>query len=1029
MVPISKVRIYEIAKETGLSNKAVLARLADMGIEAKSHSSSIDAADAKKLMDSLGEARAKRQAKPVEDTKAEAEQYDLEDLSPSKGAKANRIVPPHLRGGGQADQEESPEARPATPPTPVASTPEGGTGAPRPATAPVQAFRPAPAPSASSDALTADGTPVVQPDPERPAPTPAPAQRPGGAPPVAQRPASTPPADEPAPSPSVSSGAAPAGTAQGKAGSISRPLDPRQAAKIAAAGVVRRADEVVVRPAPEPHRPVDQTAQNYSGDAPAQPRQPRGDQRRQGQARQGGQQRQSGQQRQGGQARQGGQQRQGGQGTPGVPRPGTPPRPGQPTAGQPAPADAQQRRRIESNLPREGSGKRHIPPPLKAAPANQHGGHGGGAGRPGGRPSGDRHQPQDQRNDGPAAPRPGQHRPKSKKKSKGDMTPQEQFEAENRSRQRRKKSGPVKATVEGPIEVMSGITVNELAKAMGVNPTDIIGVLFRMGEMVTVTQSISDDLVELVGAEMEADIRFVTAEMMEFGDVEDDDPADLVDRAPVVTVMGHVDHGKTKLLDAIRHADVVSGEAGGITQHIGAYQVTRQGRKITFIDTPGHEAFTAMRARGAKVTDVAVLVVAADDGVKPQTVEAIDHIKAADVPIIVAVNKIDKEGADPIRVRTQLTEYDLIAEEFGGQTTMVDVSALKGTNLDELLDLILLQADVQETKANPNREASGTVIEANLDRGRGAVATVLVRNGTLRQGDNLVAGIASCRVRAMFDDQGERVTEAEPAKPVQVLGWSDVPSAGDEFRVVEDERTAREIAAGRADRERKAELANRPRVMTLDTLSSAVAEGELTTVNLVIKGDVSGTVEAVAAEMNKLNVEGVRTRIVRKGVGAVTTDDVVLAEASNAIIIAFNVRPESNARHAIDESGVDLRQYSIIYKAIEDVEAAIKGMLAPEIEEVVLGRATVREVFKVPRAGFVFGSYVTEGVLRRNASVRVIRDGVVVADDQIASLRRFKDDVAEVATNYECGVGLTNFQDIKAGDEFECYTEQEVART
>ena len=1013
VVPISKVRIYEIAKETGLSNKAVLARLADMGIEAKSHSSSIDAADAKALVDGLGKERAKRQAKPEVDTKAEAEQYNLEDLSRSKEAKANRIVPPHLRGGGAPAQEPTPAAqRPAE--APVQPSPSAPESAARPASAPVQAFRPAPAQAASSDALD-----------EAPS---APAQRPAGAPAPRPGAAPDPAAQRPAPAPAAPSQAAPAGGAPsassaqpGKPSPISRPLDPRQAAKIAAAGVVRRADEVVVHQAPEPHRPVDQTAQNYTGDSPRQPRPGRGDQPRRP--------------AQGAQARPGqGAPKAGTPGTPGVPRPGTPPRPGQPTVGQPGAAQGaqvgmpQQRRRIESNLPREGSGKRHIPPPLKAAPA-QPANQGGGA-RPGGRPSGDRHPaPQDQRSDGPPSQRPGQHRPKGKKKSKGDMTPQEQFEAENRSRQRRKKSGPVKAAVEGPIEVMSGITVNELAKAMGVNPTDIIGVLFRMGEMVTVTQSISDDLVELVGVEMEADIKFVTAEMMEFGDVEEDDPADLIDRAPVVTVMGHVDHGKTKLLDAIRHADVVSGEAGGITQHIGAYQVTRNGRKITFIDTPGHEAFTAMRARGAKVTDVAVLVVAADDGVKPQTVEAIDHIKAADVPIIVAVNKIDKEGADPIRVRTQLTEYELIAEEFGGQTTMVDVSALKGTNLDELLDLILLQADVQETKANPNREASGTVIEANLDRGRGAVATVLIRNGTLRQGDNLVAGIASCRVRAMFDDQGERVTEAEPAKPVQVLGWSDVPSAGDEFRVVEDERTAREIAAGRADRERKAELANRPRAITLDTLSTAVAEGELTTVNLVIKGDVSGTVEAVAAEMDKLNVEGVRTRIVRKGVGAVTTDDVVLAEASNAIIIAFNVRPESNARHAIEESGVDLRQYSIIYKAIEDIEAAIKGMLAPDIEEVVLGRATVREVFKVPRAGFVFGSYITDGVLRRNTSVRVIRDGVVVADDQIASLRRFKDDVAEVATNYECGVGLTNFQDIKVGDEFECYTEQEVART
>ena len=579
------------------------------------------------------------------------------------------------------------------------------------------------------------------------------------------------------------------------------------------------------------------------------------------------------------------------------------------------------------------------------------------------------------------------------------------------------------------MDVVPGVTVNEFAKAIGVNAVDIVAVLFRMGEMVTVTQSMSNDLIELVAAEMDAEINFVDADDLLFADYDEvqDDPADLIDRPPVVTVMGHVDHGKTLLLDSIRNADVVSGEAGGITQHIGAYQVTRDGRKITFIDTPGHEAFTAMRARGASVTDVAILVVAADDGVKPQTVEAIDHIKAADVPLMVAVNKIDKENADPVKVRTQLTEYELIAEEFGGDTTMVNVSAKTGENLDELLDLILLQADVEETKANPNRDARGTVIEAHLDRGRGAVATVLVQNGTLRVGDNLVAGVASCKVRAMFDDVGERVTEAEPSKPVMVLGWSDVPDAGDEFRVVDDERTARDIAGDRATRARKEELANRPR-LTLESLGDAVQEGQLTNLNLVVKGDVSGTVEAVAAEMDKLDLEGVRTRIVRKGVGAVTNDDVVLADASDAIIIAFNVRPEANARQTIEETGVDLRQYSIIYKAIEDIEAAVKGLLAPTFEEFTVGRAEVREVFKVPRAGFVFGSYVTEGTIKRNASVRVVRDSVVVADDTIGSLRRFKDDVAEVREGFECGIGLDKFQDIKVGDEFEVYEEREVAR-
>jgi len=582
--------------------------------------------------------------------------------------------------------------------------------------------------------------------------------------------------------------------------------------------------------------------------------------------------------------------------------------------------------------------------------------------------------------------------------------------------------------VSGPVDVVPGITVGEFAKLIGVNPTDIVRVLFGMGEMITVTQSMSQDLIELVAAELEADVRFVTPEELEFGVEEEDAPEDLQPRAPVVTVMGHVDHGKTLLLDAIRQSDVASREAGGITQHIGAYQVTKDGRKITFIDTPGHEAFTRMRARGAEVTDVAILVVAADDGVKPQTVEAIDHIKAADVPMIVAINKIDKEGADPVRVRTQLTEYGLVAEEFGGQTTMVDVSAKTGQGLDELLEMVLLQADVAELKANPNRRARGAVIESHLDRGRGAVATVLVQNGTLRVGDSLVAGIADCKVRAMFDDDGNQVTEAGPSMPVEVLGWNEVPAAGDEFRVVEDERTAREIAANRQARLRRMELAER-KTLSLDDLSGAIAEGEMQTLNLIIKGDVAGSVEALADSMAKLELPEVKIHIVRKAVGAVTEDDVRLAEASNAIIIAFNVRPDANARQAIEESGVDLRQYSIIYQATEDIERAVKGLLAPEYEEVVIGRAEVREVFRVPRVGFVFGCYVNEGEVRRNAAVRVVRDGVVVADDRIASLRRFKDDVAEVAAGYECGVGLEKFQDVKVGDEFEVYEEREVART
>jgi translation initiation factor IF-2 len=578
------------------------------------------------------------------------------------------------------------------------------------------------------------------------------------------------------------------------------------------------------------------------------------------------------------------------------------------------------------------------------------------------------------------------------------------------------------------VEVVSGISVGEFAQRVGVNATDIVRILFQMGQMLTVTQSMSDDLIELVALELEADVRLVTPEELEFGSEPEDDPADLRPRAPVVTVMGHVDHGKTLLLDAIRSTDVVSGEAGGITQHIGAYQVTKDGRPITFIDTPGHEAFTAMRARGASVTDVAILVVAADDGVKPQTVEAISHIKAAEVPIIVAVNKIDKEGADPTRVRSQLTEYDLVAEEFGGQTTMVNVSAKTKKNLDELLELVLLQADVMDLEANPDRRARGAVIEGNLDRGRGAVATVLVQAGTLRVGDNLVAGNADCRVRAMFDDDGRPVSEATPSMPVEVLGWNEVPEAGDEFRVVADERTAREIASNRAARRRQQELAQSRRTISLEDLPGAIAQGQLQSLNLIIKGDVSGSVEAIVEQMNKLELPEVRVNVIHRGVGAVNENDANLAETSNAIIIAFNVRADANARQAIDRSGVDLRQYSVIYQAVEDIENAVRGLLAPEFEEVTTGRAQVRDSFKVPRVGFVFGCYVTEGELRRGRTLRVVRDGVVVATDTIGSLRRFKEDVTEVATGYECGVGLDKFQDVKVGDEFEVFESREVAR-
>jgi translation initiation factor IF-2 len=492
--------------------------------------------------------------------------------------------------------------------------------------------------------------------------------------------------------------------------------------------------------------------------------------------------------------------------------------------------------------------------------------------------------------------------------------------------------------------------------------------------------------------------------------------------------MGHVDHGKTSILDAIRRSDVVSGEAGGITQHIGAYQVHRDDREVTFIDTPGHEAFTAMRARGAQVTDVAVLVVAADDGVKPQTVEAIDHARAADVPIVVAVNKVDKPEADPTRVRQQLSDLGLMPEEWGGETVFVDVSAKQRTNLDSLIEMILLTADVQlDLKANPDAMVRGVVIEAHLDKGRGPVATVLVKRGTLVQGDAILAGTAWGRVRAMLDERGNAVDEASPGQPVQVLGWQSVPDAGDEFRVVDDEREARGIAQEREHHRREAELVAQRKV-SLQTLLAATREGEIPELNLLLKADAQGSVEALEGQLEKLDQSLVKLNILRKGVGAITENDVTLAQASDAIVIGFNVVPTAQARSLADEEGVDVRTYRVIYQAVQDIENAARGLLGPEMREVPIGQAEVRALFRVPRAGVVAGCYVTDGIIRRNSRVRLVRDGTVIYETGLASLKRFKDDAREVAAGYECGISLEGYQDVKEGDVIQAFEIREVAR-
>ncbi len=577
------------------------------------------------------------------------------------------------------------------------------------------------------------------------------------------------------------------------------------------------------------------------------------------------------------------------------------------------------------------------------------------------------------------------------------------------------------------VRVSEGVTVAELAEALDVPANDIIKRLFLLGTPLTMTQSMSNELVELVADDLGRQIKIISPEE-ESSFTFYDDPADLKPRPPVVTVMGHVDHGKTSLLDAIRHTGIAAHEAGGITQHIGASQVEINGRQITFVDTPGHEAFTAMRARGAKITDVVVLVVAADDGVMPQTIEAINHSKAAGVPIVVAVNKCDKPEANPDRVRQELVEHGVIPEEWGGENMFVNVSARSRQGIDDLLETILLQADVLELKANPDTFASGYIIEAKLDRGRGPVATVLVNRGTLHVGDALVAGTSFGRVRAMLDQHGNHQDAAGPSDAVEILGLDSVPTAGDEFRVFEDDRDAKKLADERALKARIEEQ-NKVKHVTLETLFDEMSENELKELNLVVKADVQGSIEALADSLAKMDQSEVRINIIHSAVGAISETDVILAAASNAIIVGFGVRPQAKARDLAERENVQIKTYSIIYKAIEDIDAARIGMLKPTEEEIQTGIAEVRELFRVPKVGVVAGCMVTEGEIERSDKVRVVRDGVVVFDGVFASMRRFKDDVKSVKSGYECGLGIERFQDVHVGDQLEAYKIVEVART
>ncbi|CAM5788406.1 MULTISPECIES: translation initiation factor IF-2 [Brevibacillus] len=577
------------------------------------------------------------------------------------------------------------------------------------------------------------------------------------------------------------------------------------------------------------------------------------------------------------------------------------------------------------------------------------------------------------------------------------------------------------------ITFTESLTVGELAKKLRKEPAEIIKKLFNLGIMATINQDLDRDAIELICSEYNVEVEEkIVIDETNFETIEEvDNPADMVERPPVVTIMGHVDHGKTTLLDAIRSTNVVAGEAGGITQHIGAYQVEIKGKKITFLDTPGHAAFTTMRARGAQITDITILVVAADDGVKPQTIEAISHAKAAKVPIIVAVNKVDKPEANIDRIKQELTEYELVAEEWGGDTIFSPISAKQRQGIEELLEYILLVSEVQELKANPNKRARGTVVEAELDKGRGPVATVLVQHGTLKVGDPIVVGSAFGRVRAMVNDKGRRMKEAGPSTPVEITGLNDVPQAGDQFMVFEDEKKARAIGEARASKQRESERRANTRV-SLDDLFQHIQEGDIKELNLIVKADVQGSVEALRGSLEKIDVNGTRVKIIHTGVGAITESDITLANASNAIVIGFNVRPEPNARSMAEQESIDIRLHRVIYTVIEEIEQALKGMLDPVYKESIIGQAEIREVFKVSKVGNIAGCYVTEGKLTRDAGARLIREGVVIYEGKLDTLKRFKDDAKEVAAGYECGLTLERYHDIKVGDVIEAFVMEEV---
>ncbi|WP_426568467.1 translation initiation factor IF-2 [Streptomyces canus] len=1017
---MAKVRVYELAKEFGVESKVVMAKLQELGEFVRSASSTIEAPVVRKLTDAFQGGGSGRSAKPA----------------PRKAAPKPAAPSPV-----QAARPAAP--RPAAPKPPAAQTP----AAPAAPSAPAPGPRPVPGP--------------------KPAPRPAPAAPEFTAPPSA--PAAPKPAAAQGPRPGAPKpGARPGAPGQGQGGQAPRPAA-AQGPRAGGAGAPRPG----ARPAgPRPGNNPFTSGGNAGMARPQAPR-PQGGPRPGGPGAPGAGPRP---QAPGGQ---GGGPRPQAPGGPrpspaGMPRPQGGPRPGGGPGGpRPNPGMMPQR---PAAGPRPGGGPGGRGPGGGGRPGGGGGGRPGGggfAGRPGGGGGGFAGRPGGPGGGGgggfagrPGGPggggggrpgfggRPGGPGGRGGTQGAFGRPGGPARRGRKSKRQRRQEYEAMQAPSVGgvmlprgngeTIRLSRGASLTDFAEKINANPASLVAVMMNLGEMVTATQSVSDETLELLAGEMNYTVQIVSPEEedrellesfdIEFGEDEGDED-DLVVRPPVVTVMGHVDHGKTRLLDAIRKTNVIAGEAGGITQHIGAYQVATEvndeERKITFIDTPGHEAFTAMRARGAKSTDIAILVVAANDGVMPQTVEALNHAKAADVPIVVAVNKIDVEGADPTKVRGQLTEYGLVAEEYGGDTMFVDISAKQGLHIDSLLEAVILTADASlDLRANPNQDAQGISIESRLDRGRGAVATVLVQRGTLRVGDTMVVGDAYGRVRAMLDDNGNNVAEAGPSTPVQVLGLTNVPGAGDNFLVVDEDRTARQIAEKRAARERNAAFAKRTRRFSLENLDAALKAGEVQQLNLIIKGDASGSVEALESSLLQLDVgEEVDIRVLHRGVGAVTESDIDLAMGSDAIVIGFNVRAAGRAQQMAEREGVDVRYYSVIYQAIEEIEAALKGMLKPEYEEHELGTAEIREVFKSSKLGNIAGVLIRSGEVKRNTKARLIRDGKVVAENlNIEGLRRFKDDVTEIREGFEGGINLGNFNDIKVDDVIATYEMREKPR-